>query len=246
MSGERREQGFLQEPLTTSEQQTLIYAILSNKEILSRYNAGEVIVYPFVEENVKTSSVDVTLGEYYYRPNKDHGIKYYNPWSEDHVSKVYGDFQKAELASKLFGDDLPDGVEPNDKIIVAYPGEILLCHTEEFIGAKSEYTTMMSARSGIGRNDIVVCNCAGWGDVGYFNRWTMEIKTAGFGGELPVVLTVGRRIAQITFLATGPIIKSPYSADGKYQQSEELEILRASWRPEMMLPRLFNDKEVKK
>jgi hypothetical protein len=32
-------------------------------------------------------------------------------------------------------------------------------------------TTMMKARSSLGRNFIEICKCAGWGDVGYINRW---------------------------------------------------------------------------
>jgi len=39
--------------------------------------------------------------------------------------------------------------------------------------------------------------CAGWGDVGYINRWTMEITNNSRFYAIPLV--VGRRIAQIVF-----------------------------------------------
>lgn len=63
---------------------------------------------------------------------------------------------------------------------------------------------MMKARSSIGRNFIEVCKCAGWGDVGYINRWTMEITNNSSHYAIPLV--VGRRIGQIIFFETGPIL----------------------------------------
>lgn len=58
-----------------------------------------------------------------------------------------------------------------DRIIWITPGETILAHTNEFIGGCKSVTTMMKARSSLGRNFIEVCKCAGWGDVGYINRW---------------------------------------------------------------------------
>lgn len=60
-----------------------------------------------------------------------------------------------------------------DLIIWVAPGETILGHTEEFIGGRHNVTTMMKARSSMGRNFIEVCKCAGWGDVGM-------LPTAGF------------------------------------------------------------------
>jgi deoxycytidine triphosphate deaminase len=76
-------------------------------------------------------------------------------------------------------------------------GETILAHTNEFIGGRETVTTMMKARSSMGRNFIEVCKCAGWGDIGYVNRWTMEITNNSRFYSIPLV--VGRRIAQIVF-----------------------------------------------
>ncbi len=222
-------------------------SILSDKRILELYESEKIVMDPFDRERIKTSSVDVTLGEYYYRPNPNHGLKYFNPWSQDHVQRVFGEPQRAKTAYEEFGNDLPDGLKYDDKVIIAHPRKMLLCHTQEFIGGVNEVTTMMKARSSIGRCDIVVCNCAGWGDVGFFNRWTMEITAKGFGFEvdLPEILIVGNRLAQITFLETGPTLGDSYAVDGKYQSSTNLEDLKRDWKPELMLPRLWKDREVK-
>ncbi|MCX8513508.1 MAG: hypothetical protein ORN26_00305 [Candidatus Pacebacteria bacterium] len=41
------------------------------------------------------------------------------------------------------------------------PGETILAHTNEFIGGRNHITTMMKARSSMGRSFIEVCKCAG-------------------------------------------------------------------------------------
>ena len=124
------------------------------------------------------------------------------------------------------------------------PGETILAHTQEFIGGKNHITTLMKARSSTGRNFIEVCKCAGWGDVGYVNRWTMEITNNSKNYIIPLV--VGRRIAQIVFFETGPIREKDYAASGKYASSTNLAELKKSWKPEMMLPRLWADRDIKK
>jgi dCTP deaminase len=137
-----------------------------------------------------------------------------------------------------------NGIAPDDKIILLAPGETILGHTQEFIGGRTHVTTMMKARSSLGRSFISVCKCAGWGDVGYTNRWTMEIQNTSARYYIPLV--VGRRIAQIVFFETGPILGDDYSATGKYTSSTKISVLKKSWKPEMMLPRLYLDRDIKK
>lgn len=96
----------------------------------------------------------------------------------------------------------------------------------------------------MGRNFVEVCKCAGWGDVGFFNRWTMEITNNSKNYAIPLV--VNRRIAQIIFFETGPILKNNYAEKGKYQTSKNLKETKKGWKPQSMLPKLYNDKEIKK
>lgn len=127
------------------------------------------------------------------------------------------------------------------EIIFIEPGETILAHTNEFIGGKNYITTMMKARSSMGRNFIEICKCAGWGDVGYTNRWTMEITNNSKYYTIP--LFVGQRIAQIVFFATDrPHSSNTYESTGKYQTDSDIEILKQTWNPKMMLPKLYLDK----
>jgi dCTP deaminase len=220
---------------------------LSDRKILEEMKKGDVVISPFKKENLATSSYDVALGEYYFQesPSKySHNI--YNIWSKPHVDHVWGTKPKrAEKAREVFAkyNFKWEGISPNDKVILLQPGETILAHTNEFIGGRNHITTMMKARSSMGRNFIEVCKCAGWGDVGYINRWTMEITNNSTRYAIPLV--VGRRIAQIIFFETGPILNSDYSKTGKYQTSQNIKELKKNWKPQSMLPKLYIDRDIK-
>lgn len=225
-------------------------SILSDKDIFE--NLGQdIIIYPFCYHNLSTSSYDVTLGENYYRENfyLENTPKLFNPYSKNMVEKVWGTPKKALKIKDMIKNNLVsinlndlENISENDKIILIYPGETILAHTNEFIGGKKNITTMMKARSSLGRSFIEVCKCAGWGDVGYTNRWTMEITNNSKNHIIPLV--VGRRISQIIFLRTGTIANDQYETNGKYQKSETIENLISHWKPEDMLPKLYLDKEI--
>jgi dCTP deaminase len=223
---------------------------LSNKKILEEMKNGDVIIDPFIPKNLGTSSYDVTLGEWFYaeQPPK-HFQTIYNLYDRSHTEHVWGTKPlRAVKAKELFKHYKFEfkGISPDDKIILLEPGETILAHTNEFIGGKNHITTMMKARSSLGRNFISVCKCAGWGDVGYVNRWTLEITNNSNHYSIPLV--VGRHIAQIVFFETGEILdeKKEYSSTGKYQTSASISHLKKSWKPEMMLPKMYLDWEVGK
>lgn len=221
---------------------------LSDKKILDEIKKGDILIDPFKKENLATSSYDVTLGEYYFREKRPKYLyNVYNIYNKKHTDHVWGTVpEKAHKAKEVLEGVKFDyvGINPDEKIILLEPGETILAHTEEFIGGRNHITTMMKARSSMGRNFIEVCKCAGWGDVGYTNRWTMEITNNSSHYAIPLV--VGRRIAQIIFFETGEILSSDYTKIGKYQSSQELKDLKKNWKPEMMLPRLYTDRDIKK
>lgn len=222
------------------------FSTLSDARIISHIQKGNIIISPFERENLNTSSYDVRLGRYYYREQQpEPGNLIYSPWSEPDVKRIWGESQEAVTAGDYkrgHNISLPEDIADSDRIILIPPGETILAHTEEFIGGRDGITTMMKARSSMGRNFIEVCKCAGWGDVGYINRWTMEITNNSRHYTIPLV--VGRRVAQIVFFEVGQTIDPDYSSGGKYQTFAELKDLRANWRPKDMLPKMWKDREV--
>jgi len=201
--------------------------LLSDKEILAARERGDIIIDPFDERCLGTDSYDVRLGEFYYREA--------GPFE---VAPLF-DLQDPECVARVWEGSL---AEPDGLIFLRH-AETILAHTQEFIGTRRNYTTKMFARSSAGRAMIGVCKCAGKGDVGYFNRWTMEITSFSRYHTLP--LKAGMRIAQIEFLHVGETRRTYGVTHGKYQDGTDLEAVKAAWRPEMMLPRFYEDWELK-
>lgn len=218
--------------------------VYSNTEIIEAVREGHIVFHPYIPEHIAGSSVDVTLGHWYYRTERKSTGGFYNPFDETEVQRYFDGPYAAEIHEqwalknnrKLF-----NGIPADHPIIVLGPGERILAHTHEFIGIKAPGTSTMQARSTWGRNGVAVCLDAGWGDPGYINRWTMEIYN--MNQHESVVLPVGERIAQLVFYHTGKVDQEYTKLSGKYQPSasDDLAKLIESWRPEQMLPRAYKD-----
>ena len=210
--------------------------------------AGNIVIEPFDRRQLEGTSYDVRLGEWYYKERKPASgkIELLNPWSEKSLLRMYGNevHQAQEARALLTAAQIKDlELKPTDRIIIINPGESILGHTEEFIGGKASIEPAMHARSSIGRWQIEVCKCAGWGDPGYINRWTMEITVNPLYHALTFI--VGRRIAQIEFTAVEKPVKGNYALNGKYQTDSDLASVMANWMPAQMLPRLYKDWDLK-
>lgn len=215
--------------------------VLSDKEIRQEITEGNIILFDpdrDCSSNIQNCSVDITLGNYYFRNSKR--IERYNPWCEEHVKEYWGDVQTATVVHcevEANAVKLPVGYS----YIRMEPGESILSHTREFVGGRNKITTMIKARSSLGRSNITICRDAGWGDINYVNRWTLEITN---NGTSPVILPVGARIGQIIFFYTGTP-QSPYM--GKYQPliddtDDSISNMVNTWNPNMLLPQLYREK----
>lgn len=217
--------------------------VYSNTEIEEAIGNGHIIFHPYQQNHINGSSVDVTLGEWFYRTDRESNFGVYNPFDESEVNRYFGEAQKAILHKdwcEQTGEQPFANIPADHPIIVLEPGERILAHTHEFIGIKAPGTTSMQSRSTWGRNGVACCFDAGWGDPGYINRWTMEIYN--LNQRHSVVLPVGERIAQIVFQHTGEVAGEYSNLSGKYQTATNLEELIKNWSPEQMLPRAYKDK----
>ena len=179
-------------------------------------------------------------------------IPVFNPYLEKHVKEKWGELQTAhtiseilehkdttyseyQLSRKSFRDD--DDTETT-RVIILPPNGIILALTNEKIGGVKDYTGMMKSKSSSGRCCLRTCNDAGWGDPGYFNKWTMEIKNES--QEHATILYVGARIAQIVFMKVDnvgdgnrytEVSTSKYVSNSSHNHSQNVGNL--------MLPKLY-------
>ena len=222
--------------------------LLSRDAILRHYKEGNIIIDPFDERKLKTVSYDISLGEWFWREGHPEGrATLHNLYDEDSTKRVWKGPYQAESAREVaerLGLELKN-IGTEDKIVTLRPGETILAHTEEFIGGRDKVVAKMYARSSMGRNFVEVCKDAGWGDVGYFNRWTMEVTNNSQYFTIPLV--VGRRVGQMVFYEVEPLKHSPnyVGEGGKYQRSNEVAEVKKTWHPEMMIPQMHKDWEVR-
>lgn len=216
--------------------------LLGKPEIERYLKSGDIVIDPFVPANLGSAQYDVTIGEHIYREERFANARVYNPFDEEQVRRKW---RLSKAIPYKDWDMSLNGIRPEDKLIMVAPGETILAHTNEYIGGACSFiTTMMKARSSMGRNFFEVCKCAGMGDVGYFNRWTMEITNNSRFHTIPLV--VGRRVAQILFFQVAAVdTADKYEQAGKYQSSASLDTLKCNWTPEQMLPKQWRDRECK-
>ena len=214
--------------------------VMGDSEIRQCMEAGQVIIDPFDPDLLKSSSYDVRLGGWFYLAERVGHRVDFSPYDEGEVRGYYQGPLKA-VSHVQWCDEhqlMPfRGIGPDELIIVLKPGECILAHTVEFIGAAYGATTMMKARSSLGRINISACDDAGWGDVGYVNRWTMEVRNKNQEVWLPLV--VGMPIAQMVFFWVDDASQN-YGEGGHYQEGTDITAIKAGWKPESMLPRMFS------
>jgi dCTP deaminase len=223
---------------------------LSDRDIMAMRERGLVIIEPFNPSDLGINSYDVRLGEWFYREqhiDTQHSI--YNIYDDRFVQRTWGMPEMAKpYAEHVKQGHMPPGMstfKSQDLIFLLPP--TVLGHTQEFVGGKVNMTsgvgitTKMHCRSSMGRSLLGVCKCSGFGDVGFINRWTMEITS--FSQHYWIPLVVGRRIAQIEFVRVNNCVRD-YSLEGKYQRGNDLDELQRTWKPEMMLPRLSQDRDL--
>jgi len=125
--------------------------ILSDIQILSAINAGDIVINPFDRRYLGTNSYDVHLGR--------------------HLA-VY----KNTILDPKHPNDV-DYVEIPDTGLVIYPGEFFLGVTAEYTETR-RYVPFIEGKSSIGRLGLFIHVTAGRGDAGFQNHWTLELAAA--------------------------------------------------------------------
>ena len=149
-------------------------AIYSDIEIKKALASGHIVCDP-APARINGSSIDVTLGYYfYYAGGAKNGDALFNPFDQADVKRYFGAYNIAKpwrdarkrLASSIANIAEITNISADHPVIVLRPNERILAHTHEFIGILPPGTTSMQARSTTGRIGISACYCAGWGEIG--------------------------------------------------------------------------------
>lgn len=171
-------------------------SILLGEEIQDEYNEGKIVIKPYDAKQVGPNSYDVTLSN---------------------TLKVYfGNIEKGEMVLDVKKRNGTLTINIPEEGMVLRPGTLYLGSTVEAIGS-DHYIPMYEGRSSMARLGIQSHISAGFGDIGFKQRWTLEITVVH-----PVRIYPGMKIGQIYFHHVNPEFNNKYwRYQGKYKNQNE-------------------------
>lgn len=185
--------------------------VLSDRTIKEEMLAGRIRIEPCDPEDIQPSSVDLHLGDgFLVFRNSRH--PYIDPMRE-----------QAGLMERV----VATRAEP----FVLHPGEFVLGTTVERIVIPDDIVGRLEGKSSLGRLGLLIHSTAGYVDPGWEGRLTLELSNVA---NLPIVLTPGMKIGQISFTKMTTPVDRPYGSatlQSRYQGQDDTTPSRAHLNP---------------
>ena len=164
--------------------------ILTAAKIEEEIDSGNIVISDYTKERLNPNSYDLRLADKLKIYTTDQGII------------------DAKEVNETVTLDIPrEG-------LVLKPGILYLGSTIEYTETHN-FVPMIEGKSSIGRLGIDIHKTAGFGDLSFKGRWTLEITVTQ-----PVRIYPEMRIAQIYYLSPLGAIEKTYA--GKYQGQKEI------------------------
>ena len=160
--------------------------ILSGNEIRQRIAAGDIVIEPFDQAQLGPNSYNLRL----------------HPKMLAYTEAVLGPKRDNRTREIIIP---PEGY-------VLKPGRVYIASTEEWTETRN-LVPMLVGRSSVGRLGLAVHVTAGFGDIGFRGRWTLELAATE-----PVRIYPGMEICQIYYRTICGVILDEYV--GKYVGQE--------------------------
>lgn len=122
--------------------------ILTDKTINDEISEGNIVIEPFIPENIGTNSYDLTL------------------------SNTLVLYTESVLDTKKKNLSVPVIIPPEG--IILQPGIVYLGSTVEYTETLRHVPVLMG-KSSLARLGLFIHVCAGFGDVGFRGHWTLEL-----------------------------------------------------------------------
>lgn len=171
--------------------------VLSDHSIRLEIAKGRIFIEPLDPDDIQPSSIDLHLGDD-FQVFRNSRLPYIDP------------------AREQLG--LTEGVVASvAEPFVLHPSEFALGTTVERIGLPDDIVGRLEGKSSLGRLGLLIHSTAGYVDPGWDGRLTLELSNVA---NLPIVLTPGMKIGQISFSQMTTPVDRPYGhpdLGSKYQ-----------------------------
>lgn len=158
--------------------------ILGGQTILDEVKAGNIQITPFDESRINPNSYNLTLGNKLLVYGEAQVVNTSHPTPCVDRRYVTLDMKQDNPTSEI--------IIPDDGLILN-PGTVYLGTTVETTFTE-KYVPMLEGRSSIGRLGLMIHVTAGFGDVGFNGKWTLEIVPIQ-----PIIIYPNVEIAQIYY-----------------------------------------------
>jgi dCTP deaminase len=172
-------------------------SVLSDRDIRSALEAGDVAIRPYDPKDLQPSSVDLHLDRSFrvFRNNRYPYIDVRSP--------------QPDLTELLRVSD--------DEPFILHPGEFVLGSTLERIQLPDDLVARLEGKSSLGRLGLLIHSTAGFVDPGWDGHVTLELSNVA---NLPITIYYGMKIGQLSFVQLSEPAERPYGSDelgSKYQ-----------------------------
>lgn len=158
--------------------------MLGGLEIQRQVGLGKIVIEDFDPQRLNPNSYNLRLGK---------KLKVYNIWNGHHA-KLWPEATTPPVRVLDMKADNPTlDVEIPDDGLILVPGLLYLGTTMEYTETHG-FVPTIEGRSSIGRLGIKTHITAGFGDVGFTGRWTLEIEVTH-----PIRVYAGVEFCQIAY-----------------------------------------------
>ena len=163
--------------------------LLSDRDIRTAVDAGDIRLDPWDPAMVQPASVDVRLDKY-FRVFENHRYPSIDP-----------SIEQPELTRLIEVD--------GGEAFVLHPGEFVLASTYETVTLGSAVAARLEGKSSLGRLGLLTHSTAGFIDPGFSGHVTLELSNMA---TLPVKLWPGMKIGQLCFFELTSPAEHPYGS----------------------------------
>ena len=163
--------------------------LLSDRDIRTAVDAGDIRLDPWDPAMVQPASVDVRLDKY-FRVFENHRYPSIDP-----------SIEQPELTRLLEVD--------GGEAFVLHPGEFVLASTYETVTLGPAVAARLEGKSSLGRLGLLTHSTAGFIDPGFSGHVTLELSNMA---TLPVKLWPGMKIGQLCFFELTSPAEHPYGS----------------------------------
>jgi len=174
--------------------------VLSDRSIGLELESGRIVIDPYDPIDLQPASVDLHLGSE-FRVFRNSRYAYIDPCQH-----------QPDLTELLTAST----VDP----FVLHPGEFALGATVERIKLPDDVLGRLEGKSSLGRVGLMIHSTAGYVDPGWDGILTLELSNVA---NLPILLTPGMRVGQISFNRMSTPVDRPYGTPslGNHYQGQQ-------------------------